>query len=80
MLERYGPASPSLYPSVVSNRRRAMRSEVRALRPKSTWIRKWEMPIRQEPGNRRETPDRAVGSLGHLGYLTRSEEGDLYHL
>ena len=28
------------------------------------------MPIRQEPGNRGETPDRAVGSPGHLGHLT----------
>ena len=31
---------------------------------------KWEMPIRLEQGNREKTPDRAVGSLGHLGYLT----------
>ena len=31
---------------------------------------KWEMPIREEPGNREKTPYRAVGSLGHLGYLT----------
>ena len=27
------------------------------------------MPIRWEPGNRGETPDRAVGSPGHLGHL-----------
>ena len=29
------------------------------------------MPIRWEPGNRGETPDRAVGSPGHLGHLTK---------
>ena len=28
------------------------------------------IPIRWEPGNRGKTPDRAVGSLGRLGYLT----------
>ena len=27
------------------------------------------IPIRWEPGNRGKTPDRAVSSLGHLGYL-----------
>ena len=28
------------------------------------------IPIRWEPGNRGKTPDRAVGSPGHLGHLT----------
>ena len=30
------------------------------------------IPIRWEPGNRGKTPDRAVGSPGHLGHLTVS--------
>ena len=35
------------------------------------------MPIRQEPGNRGKTPDRAVGSPGHLGHLTVGHLGHL---
>ena len=31
------------------------------------------IPIRWEPGNRGKTPDRAVGSPGHLGHLTYVE-------
>ena len=38
--------------------------------PEPTWIWNGKSPIREESGNRGETPDRAVGSLGHLGYLT----------
>ena len=32
------------------------------------------IPIRWEPGNRGKTPDRAVGSPGHLGHLTPSSQ------
>ncbi len=32
---------------------------------------KWERPIREEHENRKKTTDWAVGSLGHLGYLTK---------
>ena len=31
------------------------------------------IPIRWEPGNRGKTPDRAVGSPGHLGHLTATK-------
>ena len=31
---------------------------------------KWD-----RPGNRETTPDKAVGSLGHLGYLTLTRGG-----
>ena len=54
------------YPGGATNR---LTSSISPIHPESTWIGKWEMPIRQEPGNRGGTPDGAVGSLGHLGLL-----------
>ena len=68
MLER---CSPRYAPGVGCTRKDITR-ERKAPRP--NWISNG-IPIRWEPGNRGKTPDRAVGSPGHLGHLT----GPLYH-
>ena len=64
MLERCSPR----YAPGVGCARKDITRERKA--PKPNWISNG-IPIRWEPGNRGKTPDRAVGSLGHLGYLTK---------
>ena len=63
MLER---CSPRYAPGVGCTRKDITR-ERKAPRP--NWISNG-IPIRLEPGHRGKTPDRAVGSPGHLGHLT----------
>ena len=67
MLER---CSPRYVPGDVG----ASRTEIE--HPGKPLDLQWENTnrIAYDAGNRGETPDRAVGSLGHLGYLTRNRD------
>ena len=57
-------ANPALYVWLGGQRGRAPRQT-----PEPSWISNGKTQIGQDEGNRGETADKAVGSLGHLGYL-----------